>query len=108
LRQLNLFLTQLNLSKLDAVVGNGRRVKKARSVGERMEWQFQQSAANRVAYLDAHSPDEWAHLIRKLRWTGLEDEAKRLEKVVSTLPAEQRAGVSSLDHSAPIESNRAP
>jgi hypothetical protein len=34
---------------------------------------------------------EWAKLIRKLRWIGLEDEAQRLQQALSTLPAEQRA-----------------
>ena len=37
---------------------------------------------------------EWAKLIRKLRWIGLEDEARRLELAVSTLPAEERGSVS--------------
>jgi hypothetical protein len=30
-----------------------------------------------------------AKLIRKLRWIGLEDEARRLELAVSTLPPEE-------------------
>ena len=34
---------------------------------------------------------EWAKLGRKLRWIGLEDEARRLELALSTLPAEERA-----------------
>jgi hypothetical protein len=33
---------------------------------------------------------EWTKLIRKLRWIGLEDEARRLELAVRTLPAEER------------------
>ena len=37
---------------------------------------------------------EWAKLIRKLRWIGLEDEARSLQLAVSTLPAEQRGSVS--------------
>ena len=32
------------------------------------------------------SPHELAQLIRKLRWIGLDDEARRLELAVSTLP----------------------
>jgi hypothetical protein len=36
---------------------------------------------------------EWARLIRKLRWIGLEEEAHRLELAVSTLPAEERGSV---------------
>jgi hypothetical protein len=39
-------------------------------------------------------PHDWARLLRKLRWIGLEDEAKRLELAVSTLPAEERCIVS--------------
>jgi hypothetical protein len=37
---------------------------------------------------------EWARLIRKLRWIGMDEEAKRLEMAVSTLPADGRASVS--------------
>jgi len=40
------------------------------------------------------SPAEWAKLIRKLRWIGLEDEARSLQLAVSTLPAEDRGSVS--------------
>jgi hypothetical protein len=39
------------------------------------------------------SPGEWAKLIRKLRWIGLEDEARTLQRAVSTLPAEERGCV---------------
>ncbi len=35
---------------------------------------------------------EWAKLIRKLRWIGLEDEARSLQRAVSTLPREVRRG----------------
>lgn len=35
-----------------------------------------------------------AQMIVKLRWIGLEDEAKQLEREVLLLPAEQRCGVS--------------
>jgi hypothetical protein len=38
-------------------------------------------------------PRNWEQLIRKLRWIGLEEEAKRLEAVVSTLPPEERGSV---------------
>jgi hypothetical protein len=45
--------------------------------------------------LNDHRPSsEWAKLIRKLRWIGLEDEARRLELAVSTLPPEERGSVS--------------
>jgi hypothetical protein len=36
---------------------------------------------------------EWAKLIRKLRWIGLDEEARRLEQAVSTLPPEERGTV---------------
>jgi hypothetical protein len=35
-----------------------------------------------------------ARLIRKLRWIGLDDEARRLEQAVSALPPEERGCVS--------------
>jgi hypothetical protein len=38
-------------------------------------------------------PRDWARLIRKLRWIGLDDEAARLEWAVSNLPVEQRCEV---------------
>jgi len=42
----------------------------------------------------AQPPRDWARLIRKLRWIGLEEEAKELEMAVRTsLPPEQRRGV---------------
>jgi hypothetical protein len=40
------------------------------------------------------TPGEWAKLIRKLRWIGLEDEARSLQRAVSTLPTEERGSVS--------------
>jgi hypothetical protein len=36
---------------------------------------------------------EWLRLIRKLRWIGLEEEARRLELAISTVPSEQRGSV---------------
>jgi hypothetical protein len=44
--------------------------------------------------MQERSANEWATLIRKLRWIGLDDEAQRLERAVSTLPPEQRGSVS--------------
>jgi hypothetical protein len=44
--------------------------------------------------IDRQSPHEWGKLIRKLRWIGLDDEARRLELAVSTLPPEERGTVS--------------
>jgi hypothetical protein len=35
-------------------------------------------------------PRDWARLIQKLRWIGLDDEATRLESAVCDLPLEQR------------------
>jgi len=35
-------------------------------------------------------PRDWARLIQKLRWIGLDDEAVRLESAVGSLPLEQR------------------
>jgi hypothetical protein len=37
---------------------------------------------------------DWAKLIRKLRWIGMEDEASRLQTAVSSLPPDQRGTVS--------------
>jgi hypothetical protein len=46
-----------------------------------------------VFYMRDRPAGEWAKLIRKLRWIGLDDEARRLEHAVSTLPPEQRGSV---------------
>jgi hypothetical protein len=50
--------------------------------------------ADNVMLDDLRPSSEWAKLIRKLRWIGLEDEARRLELAVSTLPPEERGSVS--------------
>lgn len=39
-------------------------------------------------------PRDWARLLRKLRWIGLDAEAERLEVAVSAVPPERRSGVS--------------
>ena len=39
-------------------------------------------------------PQDWAKLIRKLRWIGMEDEASRLQVAVSSLPPDERGTVS--------------
>ena len=39
-------------------------------------------------------PCDWARLIQKLRWIGLDDEAARLEWAVSKLPLDQRCELS--------------
>jgi hypothetical protein len=55
---------------------------------------MEQPHDDNVVRMDMRTPSEWAKLIRKLRWIGLEDEARRLELVVGTLPAEERGTVS--------------
>lgn len=45
-------------------------------------------------------PRDWARLIHKLRWIGLEAEAKRLEFAVGTLQPEKR-GTYPSDRSTP-------
>lgn len=47
-------------------------------------------AADEIARQARPLPRDWARLIQKLRWIGLDDEAARLEWAVSTLPIEQR------------------
>ena len=39
-------------------------------------------------------PQDWAKLIRKLRWIGMEDEACRLQSAVCSLPPDERGTVS--------------
>jgi hypothetical protein len=55
---------------------------------------MQQAGKCEVVCLDERLPSDWARLIRKLRWIGLEDEARRLELAISTLPPEERGTVS--------------
>jgi hypothetical protein len=55
---------------------------------------MQQACDSVVTLSDQRPACEWAKLIRKLRWIGLEDEARRLEQAVSTVPPEQRGSVS--------------
>jgi hypothetical protein len=55
---------------------------------------MEQPHEDNVVHMELRTPAEWAKLIRKLRWIGLEDEARRLELVVGTLPAEERGTVS--------------
>jgi hypothetical protein len=38
-------------------------------------------------------PQDWARLIRKLRWIGLTDEARRLEDAVRTIAQAERSEV---------------
>jgi hypothetical protein len=46
--------------------------------------------SNEIARQAQPLPRDWARLIQKLRWIGLDDEAARLELTVSDLPLEQR------------------
>ena len=50
--------------------------------------------AHDIQSLVNQQPREWAKLIRKLRWIGMEDEACRLQVVVSSLPPDERGTVS--------------
>ena len=47
-------------------------------------------AANEAASQAQPLPRDWARLIQKLRWIGLDDDAAQLESAVSNLPLEQR------------------
>jgi hypothetical protein len=51
-------------------------------------------AADEIASQARPLPRDWARLIQKLRWIGLDDEATRLEWAVSKLPLEQRCELS--------------
>jgi hypothetical protein len=52
-------------------------------------------SADEIASQAQPLPRDWARLIQKLRWIGLDDEAARLEWAVSNLPLEQRCELSS-------------
>jgi hypothetical protein len=52
---------------------------------------MQQVCDDKEVSMSQKSSQEWAKLIRKLRWIGMEDEARRLELALSTLPPEDRA-----------------
>ena len=47
-------------------------------------------AVDEIASQAQPLPRDWARLIQKLRWIGLDDEAARLELAVCNLPLEQR------------------
>ena len=55
---------------------------------------MERARENEAKSIDRRSSREWEELIRKLRWIGLDDEARRLELAVSTLPPEERGSVS--------------
>ena len=44
--------------------------------------------------IDKGVPQDWAELIRKLRWMGMEDEAARLQAAACRLPADKHGTVS--------------
>jgi hypothetical protein len=54
---------------------------------------MEQALDNQIMPMN-REPKEWAKLIRKLRWIGMEDDARRLQTVVSTLPPDERGTVS--------------
>ncbi len=45
------------------------------------------------ASVSAKASRDWVKLIRKLRWIGLDDEARSLEAALRTLPPEERSSV---------------
>jgi hypothetical protein len=55
---------------------------------------MEQVRKDNVIVIDQQETWEWAKLVRKLRWIGLNDEARRLELALSTLPPENRGTVS--------------
>jgi hypothetical protein len=55
---------------------------------------MEQMRESNVISMHQRPSSDWARLIRKLRWIGLEEEARRLELAVSTLPPEARGSVS--------------
>jgi hypothetical protein len=42
----------------------------------------------------ATKPCDWAKLLRKLRWSGMDEEADRLQRVMQSVPPEERGTVS--------------
>jgi hypothetical protein len=51
-----------------------------------------QTHESNVIAFDPRETCDWSKLIRKLRWIGWEEEARRLALAVSTLRPEERAG----------------
>jgi hypothetical protein len=50
--------------------------------------------ARETYVVPANRSSEWIKLIRKLRWIGLEEEARCLQLAVRTLPPHERGSVS--------------
>ena len=60
-----------------------------------MKGRENESAAASCATQELPLPHDWADRIRKLRWLGLDEEAKRLEAAAATqVPKEGRRSVS--------------
>ena len=55
---------------------------------------MEQVRNDNVTVIDRQASWEWTKLVLKLRWIGLNDEARRLEQALNTLPPEQRGIVS--------------
>jgi len=53
-------------------------------------------SADKIASQAQALPRDWARLIEKLRYIGLNDEASRLASAVSSLPPEQRCELNPL------------
>lgn len=45
--------------------------------------------STKMLSMEQHGSRDWAKLIVKLRWIGLEDEARHLQRALSTLPPEE-------------------
>lgn len=54
---------------------------------------LEKKIAERTADTLALRSRQWAKLIGKLRWAGMEDEAFRLETIVASLPTGKRPSV---------------
>ena len=55
---------------------------------------MERSGEDDITFIAQKVPRDWARLIQKLRWIGLDEDAKRLESAVRTLPVEQRSRIS--------------
>jgi len=58
---------------------------------ERVSMERQRDEHEVVRSLEA--AHEWSRLVLKLRWVGMEDEARRLQVMMSTVPAGERGSV---------------
>jgi hypothetical protein len=52
---------------------------------------MEQDHVDTVTSLNQQTSNEWVKLLRKLRWIGLEEEARNLELVLSILRSKQRS-----------------